>query len=213
MDFDADYILEHYLRRHGGIEYIHYPAERPTRLLVTFSAQHESGHFQRIRQFWSPTQDWGNTAYLFFHDPANTWYADTKPFSEIIASVADSFVSKPRIVLSGSCMGACGALLCGLRLPADAVFMMASRFPNDSPPEELSPAVVQCASLPVCYIEARGLWPDQEALKYVTDLYRNHGGRCFFHSMPESQKHWAIDLWRPAYTMKLLDVLEMLDQS
>lgn len=207
MDFNPDYVLAHYLHQENGVEYIYYPASAPKRLLVTFAALNEGGHFQRIRQFWSVNETWTDTAFMFFRDKTNGWYSEPEPIVEAIRGLARS-IDVSRVVTSGSCMGAYGALLVGLRLPAFAMLLTTTRFFRDTVPEQLVKTFEECPTLPRAYLEARGLWPDQEALQYLMERYRVQGGLCLFRSMPESKEHWAINLWNVPFTLNLLDTLE-----
>lgn len=203
MEFAFDYVLNHYGHCNCGVDYIHYPAVSPKRLLVTFASLNEGKHYQRIRQFWSPNETWQDTSFLFFRDKENAWYENINPILSIIRSL-----DVPRIFTSGSCMGAYGALMAGLQLPAFGMLLTVTRCPGDVKPLALELAMQQCITLPKCYIEARGTWIDQEMLMYVTDSYRNQGGLCLFRSMPESKEHWAVDLWKVPFTMRLVNALE-----
>jgi len=207
MDFNFDYVMSKYHHREDGAEYVYYPSVLPKRLLVTFAALNEGGHFNRIRQFWQPEEVWPDTDFLFFRDQTNQWYSDLSPALTVIERIATQ-VGVARVYTSGSCMGAYGALIAGLRLPAAGLLLTVTRFPEDTPTDELREAIKQCPSLPPCYIEARGLWPDQDALKYVVELYREKGGLCLFRSMPESKEHWSISLWQPPFTLRLLEHME-----
>jgi hypothetical protein len=131
-----------------------------------------------------------------------------EPYQKVIADIACESNTADRVFVSGSCMGAFGALLCGLTMPVRAMLLTATRFPCDQLPDRLRKAVGDCDALPHCYIEARGSEADREAICYVVDLYRDLGGLCLFRSMTESQEHWAVDLWKPAFTLSLLNILE-----
>lgn len=210
--FDFQYVFDNYRGSSHGLDYVYYPARTPKRLLVTFASLNEGGHFQRIRQFWSPEETWDDTAFLFFRDQSNQWYANLGPYQEIISAIAVDTHTSDSIFVSGSCMGSYGALLCGLTMQVAGVLLTATRFPDDVIPSRLEVAAKQYPSLPHCYIEARGSWADQETLKYVADLYRNRGGLCLVRSMPESKEHWAVELWNPTFTINLIRTLETWSQ-
>lgn len=202
MTFDADYVLERYQYQAEGISYVYYPAAHARRLLVTFAALNEGGLYNRIEHFWQQDESWNETAYLFFADPSNQWYADLQPYRSVISAtgIADVYVS-------GSCMGADAALRCGLEC-GYSMLLTAVRNKDDiaNPHGRYEQRVYP--KLGPCYIEARGTGQDAAMLQYVADLYQRRGGLCLARTLPQSPEHWAIDLWNPSFTLRLLDIFD-----
>jgi hypothetical protein len=201
VEFNAEYVLSRYYHEENGVEYVYYPARSAKRLLVTFASLNPTGlEFNRIRQFWSESEEWSETAFLFFRDSKKTWYANHEPIVAIIRRIG----SVP-VFTCGSSMGAYGALVCGLELAVAGVLLTALTFPVDT--DALFSRLEQ-VPLPKCYIEARGASSDQYVLDCITCAYRRRGGLCTFRSMPEAYEHWAIDLWKPKFTLFLMDTME-----
>lgn len=121
--WDRDYVRSTYGGSDNGCDYIYYPAQHATRLVVGFSSM-AHGRFDRYSRYWDPSQQWqGDTAYLFLKDERMSYYlgTDEQPMSSTVVRIITQFMSfnaldKQRVYTVGSSMGGYGALYYALQM-------------------------------------------------------------------------------------------------
>lgn len=116
MQWDKEYVREKYGAAMLGQEVIYYPCENAKRLIVNFTCMHKD-RFDRYSRYWSESEMWADTAYLFVKDDDFHYYVgtDEKPrnqtYRKLIAHHMELANVKPNQVFTmGSSMGGYGAL-------------------------------------------------------------------------------------------------------